>query len=80
MCLFNMYGFNNDVDFAISVSQRLDIICLQEHWLRPGEILPFNKFNDFNKVIFSGMHDDDVHTIGRPYGGLAILKNLHLWY
>ena len=73
LCSFNMHGFNNGVDFVMSMSQQFDIICLQEHWLRPGDTLPFNNFYDFNKFIFSGLHDDDVRTVGRPYGGLAIL-------
>ena len=78
MYSFSMHDFNNGVDFIMSVSQRLDIICLQEHWLRPGDILPFNNFNDFNKFIFFDVHDDDVHTVGQSYGGLAILKKSSL--
>ena len=75
MCTFNMHGFNNGRDFVTSLVQNLDIISSQEHWLRPNDVAPFSPFVNFHKFIYSVISDVNTYTVGRPYGGLAILVN-----
>ena len=70
-----MHGINNGIDILNHLSVNLDIICLQEYWLRPGDLTPFAHLTGFDKFIHSVMKDGDVHLVGRPYGGLAVLLN-----
>jgi len=56
-----------------------DIVCLQEHWLLPGDLsLLCNIHNDFYGFGYSAVDVSSDMLIGRPYGGTAILyrKNL----
>ena len=70
-----MHGINNGIEILNHLSVNLDIICLQEHWLRPGDLTPFAHLIGFDKFIHSGMKGGDVHLVDRPYGGLAVLLN-----
>ena len=58
------------------LSQQLDIIYLLEHWLRPGNILPFSSFLNFKKVYFLDMHDGEVYTVGRLIKRSIYLKGV----
>ena len=60
ICSFNMHGFNDGIDFIKSVSQEFDVICVQEHWFRPGYILPFCQFYDCHTFVKSEMHDTSI--------------------
>ena len=73
ICSFNMHIFNHGIGSIKSVSQAFDVICLQEHWLQAGNILLFCQFYNCHKFVRSGMHDTDIHSVRRPYGGLAVL-------
>jgi exonuclease III len=56
------------------LSNNLDLICIQEHWFRPGNCDAFKDgFDNFDKFVYSGMSACDLHASGRPYGGIAIL-------
>jgi hypothetical protein len=60
------------MDFVYSLFDSLDILCLQEHWLRPQALHILNGIStEFNAVSISGM-DEDITTVGRPYGGLVV--------
>ena len=70
-----MHVINNGIDILNHLSVNLDIICLQEHWLRPGDLTLFAHLTDFDKFIHSGMKSADVHLVGCPYGSFAVLLN-----
>ncbi len=72
VCTFNMHGVNNGIDIVNQLSNRLDVICLQETWLRSGDYVPFVHLSDFDKFTYSAMQEG-VHMVGRPFGGLTIL-------
>ena len=73
LCSFNMHGINNGIDILNNLLVNLEIVCLQEHWLRPGDLTPLTHLTGFDKFIYSGMRGGDVHLVGRPYDGLAVL-------
>ena len=74
LCSFNMHGYNNGYDYVTSLSNKFDLVCIQEHWLRPDNCNAFSDgFDSFDKFVYSGMSSADLHTSGRPYGGIAIL-------
>jgi exonuclease III len=74
ICSFNMHGYNNGYDYITHLSNNLDLICIQEHWFRPGNCDAFKDgFDNFDKFVYSGMSACDLHASGRPYGGIAIL-------
>ena len=75
LCTFDMRGFNSSKDFFTSLVQNLDIICLQEHWLRPNDVAPFSPFVNLHKFIYSGMFSVDKYTVKRLFGEYAILVN-----
>ena len=46
---------------------------MPEHWLRLGDLTLITYLTGFDKFIYSDMKGGDVHFVGHPYGGLAIL-------
>ena len=72
LCSFNMHGINNSIDILSHLSVNSEIICLQEHWLRPGDLTPFTHLTGFDKFVYAAMKGGDVHLVGRRYGGLAV--------
>ena len=64
---FNMHDINNGIDIVNRLSNRLDVICLQETRLRPGDIVPFVHLSNFDKFMYSAMQDD-VHMVRRSFG------------
>ena len=84
---FNSHGFKESLDFISNRLSTCDFMCLSETWIKPSElnliqrcldehvVSNVNKFIVFNKT---GMLDEDEHSPGRPYGGVAIIcKILH---
>ena len=72
LCTFNMHDINNGMEIVNQLSYRLAVICLQETWLWPEDYVPFVHLSNFDKFMYSAMQDD-VHMMGRPFGGLTIL-------
>ena len=71
---YNMHGFYNGIDFVNEILDKVDCICVQEHWQREQSLSVFNYIDDkFSSISYSSMYVDDLHARGRPYGGLAIL-------
>ena len=73
-----MHGFNNGIGIISNLCDKIDIICLQEYWIREDDFSSFIHLTDFNKCIYSGMQGD-IRLAGRPYSGLAILiRDAHI--
>lgn len=79
---FNCHGYKESFDYVLERLQNSDFMCLSETWITPSEltliqdninfhvISKTNQFIVFNK---SGMQNDDEHSTGRPYSGVAII-------
>ena len=67
-----MHGYHNGLNFVRDLIVDVDVLCLQEHWLRKSIINSFNQFQNFKPISYSAMSDEEI-SAGRPFGGLAIL-------
>ena len=71
-----MHGYNQGFLYLKDLCQHADIVFIQEHWLYPSNLHLLDKIcTDF--VCFSssavGELVDKGATIGRPFGGVAVL-------
>ena len=50
-------------------------MCLCETWVKQNNIDNLEISNASSYIVFnkSGMFEDDEHSTGRPYGGVAII-------
>ena len=73
---YNLHGLNNGIAYVHDLSNSVDILCVQEHWLPEKGIDQLNLINKhFVSYGISGMLDINENTVmhGRPYGGIAFL-------
>jgi hypothetical protein len=83
----NCHGFKESLDFISKILSNTDCMCLSETWIKPSEHSLIQRcfgahvVSTTDKCIVvnkSGMFDDDEHSLGRPYGGIAIICNTSL--
>lgn len=76
---YNCKGFKQSAEYIVKRLKSVDILCLSETWLRPGELNLVNEvlehvdwatFTVFSK---SGMNEVDSEYQGRPFGGVSII-------
>ena len=68
---FNLHRFNTSQDYLLVLMQNYDIILLQEHMLRDGDVhLLTVRGARFSSFLVPAMHDGGI---GRPSFGIAIL-------
>lgn len=82
-CTFNMHGFNQGILQLKLLSQSVDVILLQEHWLNCEVLSYFDCFED-EFVVYHGrsaMESKLQSGIlkGRPFGGICILIRKSLY-
>jgi len=73
---FNMHGYNQGVEYLKDLCTYGDVICIQEHWLYPGDLHLLNEIdNEFVCFSCSAMNDTVKKGVmfGRLFGGVAIL-------
>ena len=71
---YNSRSVKNSIKDVIGLCDEHDIVCLQEHWLLPSElVLLSNIHNDFYSISSSAVDITSDILLGRPYGGTAIL-------
>lgn len=70
---FNMHGANNGAPMLTDLLRTMDVVVVQEHWLRECNFLILNDINrNFDMFAVLAMNQDSI-IMGRPYGGIAIL-------
>ena len=75
---YNSTGLGRDKQVFIHnlLCNDIDILFLQEHWLHKPNLTELNNIHtNFSSVGASGMDSRKLGTVGRPYGGSAILFN-----
>ena len=79
---FNCHGFKESIDYILTRLHSCDIMCLSETWIKPSELSLIQDTidshvlsKDCKYVVFNkcGMSEDDEHSAGRPYGGVAVI-------
>ena len=71
--LFNCRSLKSSVLEISKCCNLIDILVLQEVWLRPEEVGIVNRLNvDFHDIGWSAMKND-IKLCGRPFGGLGII-------
>src|SRR5208282_455544 len=73
---YNMHGYNQGKNFLPTLSDKSDVIFIQEHWLYPEELGLIGNFNvDFVSFCTSAMPLSMHCGIrrGRPFGGVGML-------
>ena len=80
ICSFNCKGFKNrNYSYIKELSNKFDIILLQETWLHDFEIDKVNKIiPNFMMKATSSMDATDISRLGRPFGGCLIMWNKSL--
>ena len=75
---YNCHGFSKEkAAFVEQLFSSCDLVCLQEHWLHKSHLGRLNLNVNLSVLATSGIRDDDV-SVGRPYGGVAIMwKSSH---
>ena len=58
LCTYNMDGYHNGLNFVRDLIVDVDVLCLQEHWLRKSNINSFNLFQNFKPISYSAMSDE----------------------
>ena len=66
VCSYSMHGYKTGLNFLKSTYMHMDLICLQEHWLRFNNLNLLNVFLNCSSIAFSGMYYYDIITEGRP--------------
>ena len=76
---FNCQGFKaRNFDYVRKLFDRVDILCLQEHWLYDYEFIKFPEvLNNCNFFAKSSIKND-ILVSGRSYGGVAIIYKSNL--
>ena len=76
---FNCQGFKaRNFDYVRKLFDRVDILCLQKHWLYDYEFIKFPEvLNNCNFFAKSSMKNN-ILVSGRPYGGVAIIYKSNL--
>ncbi len=77
---FNCHGFKSSQYEVAELCEKADILFLQETWLSSFELHMVNEVRaDFTGKAWSAM-DSQCLTVGRPFGGLAVLwkKDLNI--
>ena len=75
----NSQGINQNRIFTENLLKKLDILCIQEHWLWSFELSEINKIAPEHHMTAKAADEDDVelehssNTTGR--GGVAIIWN-----
>ena len=78
LATYNSTGSGRDKQLFIHnlLCTDIDILFLQEHWLHKPNLTELNDIHsNFSSVGASGMDSRKLGTVGRPYGGSAILFN-----
>ena len=79
---FNFHGYKQSFDYILSRFVHTYFMCLCETWVRPSELsliqnnIDSHEISNVNSyVVFykSRMSEDDEHSTGRLYGGVAII-------
>jgi hypothetical protein len=75
---FNLHGFNQGAIFLNSLCEvsKIDLICIQEHWLTPDLMHFIHNFNSGYITFGISAMESVVHSgilRGRPRGGVATL-------
>ena len=72
---YNCTGLGHDKRMYIDkIATDCDILLIQEHWLHKANLDELNELHsDFSGTGVSGMPEKKLHTVGRPFGGSAIL-------
>ena len=70
---YNLHGVNNGSVMLNELLLSVDILAVQEHWLRENEFAKLLCINDdFEGAAVSAMDNSVIH-FGRPFGGVAFL-------
>ena len=70
---FNCRSLKSSVLEISKCCNLIDILVLQEAWLRPEEVGIVNRLNvDFHDIGWSAIKSD-IKLCGRPFGGLSII-------
>jgi exonuclease III len=71
---YNCHGFKNSIGDLLKLCTFCHLICIQEHWLFPGDIADLTSIhNDFSGFGVSAVDPTQGIIKGRPYGGVGIL-------
>lgn len=77
---FNCKNAKRSVEFIRQLCDLSDIIALQETWLLPEDVPLLNEISDkFSSTGTSAMDTSAGMLRGRPYGGVALLWNKHIF-
>jgi exonuclease III len=74
VCSFNCRSVKSSINEIQSLCDSNDIVCLQEHWLLPNELNVLSNIHiEFLAAGTSAVDISKELSVGRPYGGSAIL-------
>jgi len=70
---FNSRSAHNKKEYFNTLLSKVDILCIQEHWLSDLQLSMLGDIND--SFAYAGVSGFDNSAVlqGRPYGGCAIL-------
>ena len=75
---YNARGSQNKQDYIGTLLNKVDIMCIQEHWLSESQLSLLGDIDDsFGYTGVSGFDNSNVLQ-GRPYGGCGILWRLDI--